>query len=524
VRDEELLLAWLHLSDIHCSKEGGANSTDRKRILTVLKRDVEAFMGEGQVPKPSALIVTGDIAATGDEPKSSTSAGEYDAATQWLDAFCTSLRIARSAVLLVPGNHDVQRPQDLDRNVKRLIDDLRRGGKRGERIEDALDHAADRAMIVRRQKNYIAFSQDFGPRDAERDPDGLWWSARLGPVGKQVRVTGLNTALLARDNKDCGLLRLGGHQLNALVCTFNKNTDLSLALTHHPLSGGWLRDEKDVVSWFKSHVDVHLSGHVHGASSEGRHSGAGSGFVTVSAGAVHAGAPNAQTRCTERADTRNHCYNFAALYRLGDGNVVLRVWHRRWSSSNAAFRSDIDQVGRSGFAEHPIIACGPRGRSPSAPPGPSDTRSILYPDPIDLKTISIADAASVVQSATGLRIELLFQGNKKVALWVKPIHCPLDERKCLLLKTACLLAGDKDTEEISIGFADTSDLCSGMGKDKFLVHRLLFPAGAVRKLAVEKNLAPDFWSSVIVEFVETPVSPIARKTVAEWPDYEARLV
>lgn len=477
--DGELLFAWLHLSDIHHSKEAGANSTDRELVLTVLLRDVETTMARGKVPRPSALVVTGDIAATGDEPEPGKTAGEYAAAMRWLDAFRKSLRLDRTAVFLVPGNHDVQRPQDADRNVQRLITAIRRGD---ERIEDVLDRPDDRAKVVQRQRNYLAFSREFGPRDAVRDDDGLWWTARLG---SGIRLTGLNTALLARDDADAGVLRLGAHQLSALVHGVD-GSEISLVLTHHPLSASWLHDETEVIAWFKNNVHVHLSGHVHTASSEDRRSGAGYGFVGVSAGAVHAGAPSAKA-------PRNHSYNFAALYQLGDGSVVLRVWHRRWSSTNATFVVDVDQVGEDHYAEHKLIRI-PAAWNPTPTAPLQDVAALMYPNPLRLEGVAVRDIASAVQAENGVRVEMLVHGEQFIAVWAKPVYLQLDERKRLLLRIACLLAGDPTTKEIAVGFADTARLRNGVGADDFLTERFVFRGESVRRLAAEKRLPPDFWA------------------------------
>ncbi|WP_394823664.1 metallophosphoesterase family protein [Pendulispora albinea] len=506
-----LLFAWLHLSDIHHSKSLGADSIDRELILTVLRRDAEDLLAKNRVPKPQVILVTGDIAATGDEPKLGQSADEYVVAARWLDQFAETFGLHRSDVLVVPGNHDVQRPQDLDHDVSRLINAVRQGA---ERLDDVLDQTADRAKIVMRQRNYLAFAASFGPTSTCREPDGLWWTATLAVGTRLLRLIGLNTALLARDDQDQGLLRLGGQQLAPLVVGTDAG-QLTIALTHHPLAGSWLHDEEEALAWFKNNVHVHLSGHVHSPSSEDRRSGSGLGLVSVMAGAVHAGAPGAKS-------PRNHCYNFSALYELADGRLVLRVWHRRWSKPNAAFRTDVDHVGEDGFAEHAIQRV-PNGWSKSMSAAKNDPRSFIYPDPMDLKAAAIGETAALVQAATGLRIELLFQGKRTVALWAKRVHGPVNEWKRLLLKVACLLAGDESVEQLSIGFADTSRLRNGTGEDDLLIERLIFPAAMVRRVAFEKRAAPDFWSNVTVEMFTMPVSPFEDPVSIPFPDYEARL-
>jgi hypothetical protein len=85
---------------------------------------------------------------------------------------------------------------------------------------------------------------------------------------------------------------------------------------------------------------MHLSGHVHSPSSaEIRRDGARHQHISVSAGAVHE---------EKRLDGTPyiHSYNVAALVRTPNGEVKLRIWHRRWSEPKAGFtriRQDIER-------------------------------------------------------------------------------------------------------------------------------------------------------------------------------------
>lgn len=497
------------MSDVHHGKPEGADAADRKAVLAVLQEDIVTELGKGIVPQPQALFVTGDIAATGDEYEPGKARGEYDAATLWIDNTLRAMRLTRAEAFVVPGNHDVQRPQDTAVDTRRLVEAIRSGT---ERLDDAWGREGDRAKLQTRFQNYLRFAAQFGPASLNRERDGLWWTAMLNTEVAAVRLFGFNTALVARDNSDLGQLALGVEQLGKLVFA---DEALSIVLTHHPVGGGWLRDEREARTWLEGRTDVHLSGHVHAPLSEDRRSGSGHGLVSVSAGAVHVGA-------TDSANGRTHSYNFAAIYEDDDGKQTLRVWHRRWSRATARFVVDVDNVNELGFAEHPLRPRRPvaGGRSPSG----EGAGNVRLPEPLDLVGKPLEEIAHAVQATTGLRLEMLLVAPKSVSLWAKSVALDVKEWKLLLLRVACLLAGPPDLPTILVGFADTSRLKNGLGEDQFVNVQVLFSGNAVRQVLKNKSVPADFWSQVVVRFTQVPVCLASQFGTRTFPDFEAELL
>ena len=119
--------------------------------------------------------------------------------------------------------------------------------------------------------------------------------------------------------------------------------ELVVVLSHHPFHGGWLRDAQEANAWVRSHAHLHLFGHVHEADSEEARWGSGSAIVRVAAGATHG----------EQNSPAEHGYNIAAVMRMPNGELRLRLWPRRWSSKNKAFRPDADNLPEGQiFTEH----------------------------------------------------------------------------------------------------------------------------------------------------------------------------
>src|SRR5258708_34942229 len=91
-------LRILHLSDFHFSRH---RAWDQDPVLTALHRDVAGLVSRGL--RPDLVAITGDIADRG-------SAEEYALAATWLRRhLLPAARVSARELLLVPGNHDVDR-------------------------------------------------------------------------------------------------------------------------------------------------------------------------------------------------------------------------------------------------------------------------------------------------------------------------------------------------------------------------------------------------------------------------------
>ena len=340
---DQTLFAWLHLSDLHFGHGDAEHGWDQKLVLTALRTDVEQQVRAQAVPAPHALLVTGDIAFSGAVRRPT----EYQDAAAYLRALTETLGLTAAQVFLVPGNHDVQRSGDRERELRRLLHLLRAGD---ELLDDALASDKDAALLAQRQAAYRAFASAFGPAAPPSGPaaaPAFHTRHTLTRGDLKVRLAGLNTALLAADDQDHGRLRLGkGALAQLLTAPVPAPDELVIVLSHHPLGSGWLADEKEAEGWLRRHAHVHLCGHVHEAASEQRRSGSGGELIRITAGAAHG------DRAPQGVPS-GHGYNFAAVVHTAAGDLVLRTWPRRFSDANKDFRADVDNVAPDRpYAEH----------------------------------------------------------------------------------------------------------------------------------------------------------------------------
>lgn len=88
----------LHLSDLHFSER---TAWDSGTVLDRLVGDVAHFSDTGRAP--DLVIITGDVALTG-------KSGEYTLAREWLlERLLPAVKLSPSTLVIVPGNHDVDR-------------------------------------------------------------------------------------------------------------------------------------------------------------------------------------------------------------------------------------------------------------------------------------------------------------------------------------------------------------------------------------------------------------------------------
>lgn len=313
------VLTWLHVSDLHFGHGDAEHRFDQAVVLRELANDV-ALAGTRGVPSPDLLLVTGDVAFSGGADRNTGEENsQYTDARTWIEGLCNTMRVSMSSVYMVPGNHDVIRPRvKSDRNLGRLIKELREGAPLG----NALSHVKDHALLESYQE---LFWKHFR-RDGQRK---LFWEARpTTKDGTSLRIVGLNTSLLALDGADKDKLQLGMAQVDFLSENAKKD-DITIVLTHHPVGEEWLHDRDRVGSHLAKYATIHLHGHTHRPRTAVVSHGSGGTLATVVAGAAHA----------DSGEPQSHGYNFAALVRTRAG-LVLRVWPRRWSPENAEFKID----------------------------------------------------------------------------------------------------------------------------------------------------------------------------------------
>jgi len=370
-----LVWAWLHLSDIHVGHGNSEWQADQERILSRLAGDASDLVETGSVPKPDAILVTGDIGFSG----AALTGDEYQRAAAWLDD--VKRAVDCSTVLTVPGNHDVRRVTAADPALWRLVRDARdatdlQRGRPEDVLDERLAHATDAAALANRLEPYHAFSIEQGTPNA--DAHGAWSRVAATHVdGITVRVVGWNTAILCNDDDDSGTLRVTRRAVLATLPDRRRRDEIVVVLAHHPVSDLDKKNAADVDSELLTTADVHLHGHIHDARSEHRRRGDGTELLTITAGAVHG----------DNQDRPRHGYAFGALYTLGERDYAVAVWPRIFVPGGYCAQVDILPDGQT-HAWHQLT----RGNVQAAAPAASAAEGA-----------GVADLAQLLLQRLGMR-------------------------------------------------------------------------------------------------------------------------
>jgi 3',5'-cyclic AMP phosphodiesterase CpdA len=205
-------------------------------VLQLTREDIKAQVDGRLERKPDAIFITGDIAFSG----GSRSPQEYPDAAAWLRALVADLGLQPADVYLVPGNHDIPRVPTDNRNLARLVRELRSGSS----IDDAIADSSDASLLQLRTANYLQFLSGFNATPASATAPGTYcfWFTRLASLAPfPITLVGLNTAMLAADDEDARKLQVGQRQLIQTLLQANKTESLVIVLSHHPCSwlSGW---------------------------------------------------------------------------------------------------------------------------------------------------------------------------------------------------------------------------------------------------------------------------------------------
>jgi hypothetical protein len=314
-------ITYVHLSDIHFGQEKGAdviiNDDAKERLIEDAAEQVRIHAGGSA----KGVIVTGDVAYGGRQL-------EYENAGKWLDRLTAAVGCPKTAVKLVPGNHDIDRDR-ISAGCKFLLDTIVRGGE--PKLDEILANDDDRKSLYHRFAAYEPFALGYDcPLDSS---GGIASDSReeLAP-GRWIRFFGLNSALICSQKDKEGRLLLGAAQR---VLPIESGVEL-IVLCHHPLR--WLQDSDDARKYVRNRARVFISGHEHAPSLEIETIENGCDLLTLAAGATVP--PKVENGYT-------YTYNLLTFDWHSDGDKLLvEVVPRAWSQKFKRFEADEVRLGR----------------------------------------------------------------------------------------------------------------------------------------------------------------------------------
>jgi predicted phosphodiesterase len=303
---------FVHLSDIHFDAKStttrGPNLAARHLLLDDLQEGVAAL------GRPDAVLVTGDIAFSGQEE-------EYVQAKAFLQEVTDALEIAAEQVQVVPGNHDVDR-----KAVKASVQMAHAALRSAEQPE--VDHNLN-ALLSEVGEPLFAplaeYNRFAGAYECAVGNASPYWENEWS-LGKALTLClrGLTTVLISDAEDRRANLLIGTTQTSLAV---HPPTTVVAVLGHHPPD--WWQDMDEAEAGMRRFAHVHLYGHKHV-----HHLSVIDDSVRLVAGAVH---PERQSDWRPR-------YNWLRLQAEGedgpDPRLVVEVWPRVMVQVDNDFRSD----------------------------------------------------------------------------------------------------------------------------------------------------------------------------------------
>lgn len=307
----------IHLSDIHFQKGVSETSLDPNRgLLAETILDVESMCSE---TKADAVLVGGDVAFAGGPL-------EYEIAARWLTKIIERSGRPSSQVLVVPGNHDVDRAL-ADSPVCSAIHKTIKSAELAKLRSTLSHHLRDEEsarILSRPTDHYNLFASKY--LCDLKYPDRT--TARIDLIlndGSTLALIGLNSACLSSTNdKESELV------LDEACFNFVREPGTEyLTLSHHPPR--WLREGNALDTQLNSLVRIQLFGHEHDQRVV-----PGRDNIRAFAGAI----------CPERDKGGwKPGYNIIDIRVDSAGasrQMVVRITARAWQGSPARFYSVLD--------------------------------------------------------------------------------------------------------------------------------------------------------------------------------------
>ncbi len=235
----------LHLTDVHIKE---SNKPDVKQRIDSLVKYLKEEKEEIDI-----LAITGDLAFSGQQ-------SEYELFENTvLTPLKTQLQINQAKILLIPGNHDIDRDAIGLKEFQRAKD-----FKTSSEAEELM---ASYKVPCPRLANYLAYQEKYSiagkPGYAYKEyAHGLFSTRKLLIKGIPIGIACLNTAWLCAGDEDKNKLFITDYQIRSALEGL-EGCNIRIALCHHPFD--WLHDSENEISTvdIKREFQVILTGHLH---------------------------------------------------------------------------------------------------------------------------------------------------------------------------------------------------------------------------------------------------------------------
>lgn len=318
-----MTLRILHLSDIHFSTKRDDEQIVHTDVRDQLLYDLENYVVP-RLAKIDHVLVVGDIAFSGKRD-------EYVKAAEWLEQVTSICGCDRTAVLTVPGNHDIDRSRI--KPAMKMIHGRLRNCSLAEATHELVELAqSNDGSLTDKLTDYQAFASSYGCQF--KSPAEPHWNRPLSLSGQcNLNIVGLSTVQVCDKDDQKGGLLLGRNQY---IVDRAPRVE-QIVLMHHPLE--WLKDRSEAHEYLSTRARVLLFGHEHlqeihmivEATQEDR--------LVISSGAV------TPENAIEPYVYRYNVLEFSLIQQERDPRLAITIYPRVWIRERTRFDADSARLG-----------------------------------------------------------------------------------------------------------------------------------------------------------------------------------
>ncbi|MFH2000921.1 MAG: metallophosphoesterase [Planctomycetota bacterium] len=317
------MLRILHLSDIHFGQEIKGERVRHNDVREQLVADLEGLLNG--IKPLDLILINGDIGYSGKK-------SEYDEAVAWLDQLISVGRCDVTAVLTIPGNHDID--IDLVSLAARQVHSQLRNTQ-PETVKHLLhDYTIEREevnSIFPKLRTYIDFARGYNSHFDTRDIP-RWIRYHEIKPGYRLRIVGMCSVQVSDLEDRQGTMILGDKQ----YIFPEDHSVVTLVMVHHPMP--WFLDRVDAKTYVHDRSSILLTGHEHLPELSRITALNGLERIEISAGAI--------------TDTKSDApfefaYNLLELDLKQDDGILLSltVWPRIMRANPPRFVPDTSKTG-----------------------------------------------------------------------------------------------------------------------------------------------------------------------------------
>ena len=309
-------LRWLHLSDFHLKSN---EKWSQDVVLQSLLNDISNRFSNGKAL--DFIFLTGDLAFSGKRE-------EYLMVEDFLDQLLGTTGVPADRLLMVPGNHDINRDCEID-----AFTGARSILKNSIEVDKFFGNEGRRKTLFHRQAAFRQFANRLTQHDRYTDSSHYHFA--------QYNLQGLNVSVFLVDSSwiseggesDSHSILVGERQLIDLSHTLSKPT-FTIALMHHPLD--WLApfEHAAIKNLLADHCHLLFRGHVHEDSIE-TISSSRNQMKVFTAGASY------ESRLSA------NCYGYGAIdLHTGDGECIVHKYRndsKKWEKQEPVLWTLTDQ-------------------------------------------------------------------------------------------------------------------------------------------------------------------------------------